>query len=376
MLRFFKDLSDFKIVFGNGFDLYCGLASSYKDFFEKSKKSYNDIETMNKKIEENYIIYDGDMLINNVFDELLNKTHETVWDLIFYYSCEKIGDEIRWCDIEKVMRDFLFSDNDVLHLNKVLLAINDNDYVKGKYRTSDYFYIVAKYLSSQYEMRQYSRCDLIEIFYKELKIFEKSFSNYLCSELQQNIAFNDRAMFFLSDVVGLDSIKVIDTFNYIELPFKFVFSINNINGNLGNRIFGIDTKGIKKANDLSIFEKGNRRTFYAMKNESIEYPSYSNVMIFGSSLNEQDYSSFFVFFDDINLMDDNSKSHLIFCYYIYNQNEKDLIKENFKDSVISLINAYEDSKNNPEENRLYSKLITRKRLLFQEIFSQIYYLNN
>ena len=52
---FVKSLRKVKIVIGNGFDLHCGLKSSYEDYFDYYKHKYDYIKSWIKKYSANSI---------------------------------------------------------------------------------------------------------------------------------------------------------------------------------------------------------------------------------------------------------------------------------------------------------------------------------
>ena len=111
------------------------------------------------------------------------------------------------------------------------------------------------------------------------------------------------------------------------------------------------------------------------KSFTLKYPKYSNLLIFGHSLNEQDYQDFYSMFDDIGLLDSKSNGHIVFCYYVYDKKNENSIVEKYKSSAIDLINAYEDYKQNNGENDLFNNLYGKKRIAFLEILPIDVYFN-
>lgn len=77
------------LILGNGFDLHCGLKSSYKDFF---RNVILDTSTESFGIEQLQVGVTG-------FWESL---------LLEYYKLRK-KDDYNWCDIEKIIKDILLS---------------------------------------------------------------------------------------------------------------------------------------------------------------------------------------------------------------------------------------------------------------------------
>ena len=67
-----SSLKNVKLIIGNGFDLACGLESSYGNFFSQSKELYNKISNWINGI-ENFPAKDGASIWDLVFVILKNK---------------------------------------------------------------------------------------------------------------------------------------------------------------------------------------------------------------------------------------------------------------------------------------------------------------
>lgn len=87
------------IIIGNGFDLACGLESSYQAFF---KNRFKDLELNNYS---DYEIFTSDST---------KIPHKNVWDLIFLFeknhSLLRWGEIVEWQDVEKVISRWLAPD--------------------------------------------------------------------------------------------------------------------------------------------------------------------------------------------------------------------------------------------------------------------------
>ena len=55
-IEFINSLKNVKVVIGNGFDLHCGLHTTYSDYYCKNYKKYLYIQDLYKKYEETDII--------------------------------------------------------------------------------------------------------------------------------------------------------------------------------------------------------------------------------------------------------------------------------------------------------------------------------
>lgn len=87
------------IIIGNGFDLACGLESSYQAFFDNR---FGDLEF------NNYSDYE------KIADDSTKIPHKNVWDLIFLFekshSSSRLGEIVEWQDVEKVISRWLAPD--------------------------------------------------------------------------------------------------------------------------------------------------------------------------------------------------------------------------------------------------------------------------
>lgn len=78
------------LILGNGFDLHCGLESSYKDFFE--------IEILD-------IILEKDWNITKMRNDCSG-----FWENLFLqYYLKRRNDNYKWCDIESIVKETLFT---------------------------------------------------------------------------------------------------------------------------------------------------------------------------------------------------------------------------------------------------------------------------
>ena len=90
------------------------------------------------------------------------------------------------------------------------------------------------------------------------------------------------------------------------------------------------------------------------------------IKFFGHSLSQLDYSYFQSIFDFYNIYDNNIQ--LFFFYTIYDQNLKENIKNDFINSVVTLISDYGESLDNKDHGKnLIHKLMLENRILIEEI---------
>lgn len=395
------------LILGNGFDLHCGLKSSYKDFFRSEI-----LDT----IGERYGLQQSKR--GEVFG---------FWKslLLEYYKAYGSQD-YNWCDIETVIKDTLwrlfiksdFSDNGLwkyaLDSAKVKRDLNDpqlnynsiEEYILGYCMN----FIYNK--QERYTNEQRLTDLIIKALYQELNNFERRFCKFLKNQIVNPNDENERNEKYLIKVVNLlakftgfayyefskldDFIKVenknrlIDVFdnlnNVFILNFNYtsLFDIldveypcyyNNVHGKLcntkctkdcqaSNVIFGIDDNLIQSqsvGSELRLFSKTYRKMLNS-GNYILTLPPNDgkplDIKFYGHSLSEADYSYFQSIFDYYDLYS-NSKVSLIFYYSKGYENH---------DAVYRLISEYGKTLNNVSQGKnLIHKLLLENRLHIQEV---------
>lgn len=167
----------------------------------------------------------------------------------------------------------------------------------------------------------------------ELKIFEEDFAKYLNSLYSDKEKINKYDLYKqeLFSKLLINDTRSIDTFNYTNPLSTYLFRNSNltywhINGSLEKDdeiIFGIDVDGIKPEDNEYIFTKTYRRLTRNINLPIIKDFNCNNVIIYGHSLNRQDYSYFFSLFDNLELSNHLKKSTIAFAYHVYNPEKRD-----------------------------------------------------
>lgn len=85
-------------------------------------------------------------------------------------------------------------------------------------------------------------------------------------------------------------------------------------------------------------------------------------VIFGHSLNEQDYNYFFPILDSLNLYDTDNNRKIIVLYSVYEKNNEYEIKTNLINAISKMLDTYEDYNGKTRKKRLLDKLIMQGRL--------------
>lgn len=362
-------------IFGNGFDLSCGLKSSYSDFF-------NDIFCLNPET------YEEDSKNNfwlKLFKELSN------------YSKPLLNN---WTDIETQILfqlkniEFLFDSYLILNLGN----IEDSSNLKSKIAYEidrpttkmksildvDSILITYQLLKKEYkhfEIKQFNKIqqklkvDLIKLE----KYFQDYLTNHLKSKLEVEVSTDDIAT-LLSDYryrtsslikhltkqySGNNSIDYYLSFNYTS-PYNNRL-IRNIHGTLekGNIIFGIDYD--KAKNNFNKPPIEFTKSYRILENKAISTVNISNdldyICFYGHGLGEADYSYFQSIFDSVDLY--HGKTKLVFYWTQFDNSNQYQIQV---ERVTNLIEKYGQTFTNKDHGRnLFTKLLLENRIIFNYV---------
>lgn len=291
------------VILGNGFDLQCGLASSFGDF-EKPRKGL--IEDLIEK----YSTHQGEADTSGELVTYPDDCQErqevslaadiwaagiTVWDLIL------IADEqIRtWYDVEACIRDWLLkhpgrgeqlrNQNNLyavkhqysryqqalipgLHDNPYEMAVIDNYWDDGYFSQMPVNEQVSKLLLRWYACNADDN-SIMKVMMQELHRLEAAFSSYMKNEAESNENYRSRACHLLEQLMNdqlnnynslltnntykiggdisfggsFNNVRILD-FNYTNpiTDIKPAPTLSNIHGNIhgGDIIFGIDSNSV------------------------------------------------------------------------------------------------------------------------------------
>lgn len=393
------------LILGNGFDLHCGLRSSYRDFFRSE------------------ILYAANKSFGS---KLLQPGVSGFWEslLLEYYKLYD-NQDYNWCDIEAIIKDTLLS----IYFGKHYAELNINQglcfkaskYIHtplGKLHLEELneiemfiFQYCIKFISTNGGEFKDNIRSLTKNLYRQLHILEKRFCKFLKNQLvnpknpnQRNTEYIIKAVNLLANLADIahyefykiDDIITVDSRNHLNnvfnnldetfiLNFNYtaIFDIlkvespcfyNNVHGKLydeycqdfagSNIIFGVDDNLIQSqdmSSDLRIFSKTYRKMFAKGAPNIILPPNDGTsiaIKFYGHSLNEADYSYFQSIFDHYNLYG-NSSVDLIFYYSKGFENH---------DAVYRLISEYGKTLTNKEQGKnLIHKLLLENRLHIQEV---------
>ncbi|MBO0421259.1 hypothetical protein JZO80_13925 [Vagococcus fluvialis] len=413
------------IIIGNGFDLSCGLASRYSDFFEYRYPEFKS-NTFQKKFEETLDLWKNIRNINGrisaIEDDLkalngaivqdkttikieelmselkdrisqrqdlfikfyssINKTifskNLTFWDYMFMFRSNENKEKILWCDVETEilkMLSELMDSYDKFEKNRnlptdALLYENDLSKLLFMYFNSNKFVNSHETILNYEELLKiYRSSNIYEILLVELNKFELAFNAYIKEKSYNNRMYIKAAERLFQEISKGTKDNYILNFNYTNplnsVSKENIYQVNNIHGNLdtGEIIFGIDSFD-ELESPIIIFTKTNRIISLADRNsQPIPIKEITNsISFFGHSLSSADYSYFLSLFDFYDIY--NSHVKLRFCY----RNFSPTAKKDLLQNITNLMTKYGESFDNKAKGRnLMHKLSLENRIIVEEI---------
>ncbi|ANZ66007.1 AbiH family protein [Secundilactobacillus paracollinoides] len=361
------------LIIGNGFDLQCGLPSTFKDFIDnsvtkqKEKKFISQIADLKDKKADEIIGY-----VNNVsnFTELYFREDEkhgiNFW---IYILLLKVNDPSElsgtsWTDIETTIYEFLekevhvpatkenlsiisFEDlpwkNGELSLNSPNGTLSDHSMLTiSSQRYSLAATIIVIIISIQRQVQVFNMSNsFINYIFEELKNLETDFQTYL--ETQINDEYQTKANKLLNALADNKKFNLL-SFNYTspENVNDNCAKTRHVHGSLLNHpIMGINPQLVDPTSKNFHFTKLSR--IFSSKesgftNTQIFDDSINQIMFYGHSLTQADWNYFFSIFDHFNIYSSNIP--LVFYYSIYDNADREMIQTNTIDSVMKLLSAY------------------------------------
>lgn len=380
-----KTMNRVLLVIGNGFDLKLGLKTTFTNFIESDfySKKTNRINEFRKDIgvvvkDNKSIDFDYFLKING---KLKGIDEINFWDL--YFGLKKVlgikDDNKTWADIEKNIHDFLKDLNegeDAVKFAKIIECKNLQFSWYGKDKKLDYLIILFIYIAQK---KFYSADKGIDysLFLEDLKMFEKNYGAYINEENHKD-NYSDNSMNLINKLIGKDNeLGGIDTFNYSAMPFKDE-KVWYINGDYNRPIIGIDDSFVVSSNNsvfdekLYVFTKTYRRLeLYGDKRASPKNRAYHGIIVYGHSLNEQDYSYYYPLFNQLDFTNTNKSSnngkYITFKYSAHEGCTSEQAKEKTIVSVINMLARYNKEILNAHHFRLMDILFNQNRIRFEEV---------
>ncbi|MGT2947714.1 AbiH family protein [Streptococcus devriesei] len=221
-----EDFARQLIILGNGFDLQCGLKSSYKDFFEYIlenkykrrlestwKPALNIIENFENYLEEIFNTFStrnlfGDYDISEPFIPEMN-----TWYLIFLF--EKINANANWSDIEEMIKKYVFQEDRECTFADILV---NAVFTKLFYRKID-----LKYVLEYKNLEKFSYLIIYQLFYskRESRFLEEfySLSTAISKKAEAQASFYEESK--LNNLFQNYIEKYYDKFKRIMINFLF-----------------------------------------------------------------------------------------------------------------------------------------------------------
>ena len=366
------------IVVGNGFDLECGLRSSFGHFIAARREYFDDPSS----------------------DDVGPEFHETIWD---HLLDERNGSN--WCDVERAIAEWV-APKDTRREPKTPLDLSSNRVVFGKTLTKldelcNMGYSVqinqnetpdrvANHLFNRFHGNDtsWTKERLLNMTQQDLSTFEGDFASYLISEINRSTDYRQAADKLMKALMGfgLPSAErheietCVLSFNYTTPHEIFrvdgnLVSYVNIHGELGGEIvFGIDGTGRMNDPDALPYTKTYRLmaldvpNVAAVVHRGASGPSDDVIKVikfFGHSLGQADYSYFQAIFDAVNLYDGLTSLQFFVRPYECNGiwlKEEDVRKE-MMGKVINLLSSYGATLDNKDHGKnLIHKLLIEGRL--------------
>lgn len=265
------------IIIGNGFDLKCGVKSTFKDFFDN--RISNDVKHQIKMfLKDLNLSFNYSSLSFNHYDEYegvfiderhFNKIKDanlTFWDLLFIVN-KNLRLMKNWYNVEQNMLDILKGINLIENYSDLGRPLIDGfPGLREGMRSSKEIDLIKCSILAYYSIpknRYRSKRDLNDFLLSELFEFESAFTRYLENEISKTTDYSLLSEKIISKIIGEDN-SIDDTatlsFNYTE-PRCLINKITNVHGKLkkNNIIFGIDQDEIPTTSLLYRYTKTFRK---------------------------------------------------------------------------------------------------------------------
>ena len=374
------------LVLGNGFDMKCGLASSFFDYISAQLDKHPFLEKLcDKSVLQSQNEFDQYFhdhlsffkeisfieLYTYVYDYSFNNSWADFEKTIF--KLLQVGDDKKYTPWEKIYIGILEMLRDQSHTFIIDSKIKRYENIIGCVFLRLYS---IDNLDSFYETI-YSLSKWYDFLFEEVKKFEKSFMNYLNADFdKKKNTYNEESIRNISKLLGTSSLTpahllntIVISFNYTELPDIIKNNVVNIHGKLSNNslIIGIDSTKMKFNEKTFKFTKTYRKFDLVSSdkhNREINYlkETINNIIFYGHSLNEQDYAYFQTLFDAYGLFE-NKDLHLTFYYSIHGTKSIVDLKAIQVNRIVKLIETYGDTLLNKHIGKnLFHRLLLQQRI--------------
>lgn len=380
------------LIIGNGFDLHCGLHSSFREFISAQYGEHTESDPMilisqeNEKIKEMMSTRTSINAIKDLSHWIPIVAHENLWVawLTFLRCCQETTKN--WADVESQMTTLLTN-----HTVEKVLKQNEDVFEHDLKSESDSVFFFLVLLKGIFGNTNY-----ISGLKKELTKLETSMMVYMNKQVHDNQPYFTHVEESIKQLTKLGIEGERKTEGAQPEPFNLLnFNYTNIesslqDGDIGlksglhpiiqrnihgttkeHAVIGIDSTNVPVDSATVLFTKTYRllekqEIGYSGKEDFILSPEINTIVFYGHSLSNNDFAYFQSIFDFYHLYD--SKIVLIFAYSVYNINIETDIKKSLYHNIQELLYRYGRSLGNDTHGRnLMHKLIIENRLLLKKV---------
>lgn len=358
------------VIIGNGFDLECGLPSSFASFIETREAA----------------------LVGSPGDDTQACT-KTIWDVILHGL-----DDASWCDIEGAIANWIApekgsSQPESTSFERTLARLDESrgcrSFIYDESKLEDK---VTLYLRDRFpeESEAWDSKRLARVSRDDLAILESEFSIYLTKAVKETARYKEAVERLMCEILlwkrpnkeDFDVEESVLSFNYTRAVSVFrsdehTTSYVNIHGRLGGEIiFGIDgTDRMDKPIAMPFTKTYRLMALDLLDTSSIVHippsgPSLDHgtrmIKFYGHSLGKADYSYFQAIFDAVKLYEGNTR--LVFFFRPFRtasdeERSEDAARAEMMGKAINLLVAYGKTLDNKDHGKnLIHKLLIEGRL--------------
>ena len=352
------------LVVGNGFDLHCEIKSRFSDYYSKVCLS---------TVQAFYLAYKREDYEDALTRLQSNPKTINFWSFLLFvhyygedeeYKIKGIKDS-NWFDIENLIRVSLTEPIQngfglEQYINESIKALQTKRSVRDQYlgnvRRNPYIFFPF--------LQKAAISNPIDYLLQELHKFEDSFKEYMKGQIDSEYPL--RCHNALVKMIGEDSdfIDIIN-FNYTEIVDEiFVNNQTNVHGRIDEEeiIIGIDSDGAP--DKISVFTK-TFRNLHRSKTSFKLPANIEDIVFYGHSLADADFSYFYSLFDMYNLYGGQLKLRFLYSDYCASESENERNHTNYVNHVYRLINKYSARSHN--ETNLLHRLLLEGRVFVKRI---------
>lgn len=333
----------------------------------------------------------------------------TFWDIFFFALKENMHNITDWNNFEQCIHDFVVKkkSSERYTMGKSLSKLDCNnlipivDLIHGRIKENLFILlseedkeniILFEFISGLKKHYNNPNYDLVLL--EELKLFENVFRNYIDYRIMEKLNNSKRSQSTYRDNLlrlvenDMENDYLLFNFNYTlfsnakddlkksKVTFsrnneEVSFNENNVHGRYDKLcIFGIDQTRINVDSPEYIFTKTYRKLDSYDQLIAFSLPPRLNVkeiIIYGHSLSEADYSYFQSIFDYYNIYQSSVKIKFMYSLYGEKSNHQNIKSEQIS-AITRLLQDYGKTMNNKDHGKnLIHKLLIENRLMIKKI---------